>query len=259
MKQNHITLTPLASFIRRLPLFAAMITMAAGIGSTISPVSAQVPIDETAGAYWSFNSSIAVTAENLVGTPTLTTATDSTSTPVINNSNNFTANFTAFDGVSYPGGDNLRFTGSEFATTNSFTLQLNLTNGPGSFIEAEELRFNHRLSSTVTPLSDTPFTLEYNIGSGWVDTGKTGLDFGSTAGTWFAKTISLSDLTPIHGQENLQLRFTFPAYFAPGTSQNIRLDNIQFTGVAVIPEPSSIALLLTAGLCCLWLRRRKQA
>lgn len=241
------------------PLTAAGIAIGAIVFS-VGTASAQIDLGETAGAYWSFNQDFNVTSENLIGTPLLTMATDSSNAPTISGDNVVTSSFTAFDGTSYAAGNNLRYTGSATATTNTFTLQLNLSNGSGSAIQAEALHFHHRISSTATPLSNTAYKLEYNIGSGWVDTAKSNLDFGTTASTWFSKTITLSDITAIHGQEDVQLRFTFPGYDTTGTSQNIRLDNIQFTGTAVIPEPGTYAILAGfAALALVVTRRRRLA
>lgn len=71
-------------------------------------------------------------------------------------------------------------------------------------------------------------------------------------------TVTLSTLSAVNNSSSVWLRYTFGG--ASGTSQNNRLDNIQFVATAsAVPEPSTYAALAgAAALCGVMLHRRRQ-
>ncbi len=72
-------------------------------------------------------------------------------------------------------------------------------------------------------------------------------------------SVTLSTLTAVNNASSVWLRYTLTG--STGTSQNNRLDNIQFNAAtySAVPEPSTYAALAgAAALCGVMLHRRRQ-
>ncbi len=243
-------------------LILASATMAA-ITVFAGPASAQLIVGDTAGAYWNFGSTDALTgpftpaAENLNGAAQLAVSTTSTATDVGTDLSTFSlSDFTAYDGSVNSAGANFRIAGSSGATTSEFIISgLNLSNTePNTWITPTELRLNYRINNGANDI--TP-TLDYDIGSGWEASGIALTDW-TDDGSWYAVPIDISGLTALNGQEDVSFRFTYPSVTTPGN--NVRIDNVQFTGnVAVIPEPNATILIFGSLGALLVLRRRRRA
>ncbi len=216
-------------------------------------VLALVPTTHAAtmlGAYWAFQEnptstifSETVRVENLQGTPTFSRTGGGTL-------GSFTgagaqAYTNRIDETLWDGGNTSAWNGHATNTSGEFTISdLNFT-----AIEVTELRFGYRVTNNAT-LHSASFSLEYNIGSGFVPSGLALTPF-TVNGSWHAYTIDLTSLDEIDEESNVALRFTFP--ITESASHNVRIDNLEIVG---IPEPSSSLLLLSASALMLARRRR---